>query len=182
VDDLTGVANRRAFLKDTISALRHSRPASIGLIVFDVRGLKQVNDRCGHQAGDDLLVSVARRYEGCGGKLYRIGGDEFAVLVMRANGETVSEVTRNLDEPYSAVFETCGHEHEVHVSYGMTSNRHGDGFEPFFRRADDMLVLHKRQGYKTGVFEDRRRGQLTPEAVPEPTGTEGKPPHLKLLG
>jgi diguanylate cyclase (GGDEF)-like protein len=181
IDDLTGVANRRAFLQHTGSALKRARPASVGLIVLDVRGLKQVNDRCGHQAGDELLVSVARRFETVGGKLYRIGGDEFAVLVRRADGETVSAVTRSLDEPYLATFETCGHQHEVRVSYGMTSNRTGDSFEPFFRRADDMLVLHKRQAYKTGRYEDRR-GEDHRATDPAPTGTDGNPPHLRLLG
>ena len=180
-DDLTGAANRRAFLQHAGAALKRARPASVGLIVLDVRGLKQVNDRCGHQAGDELLVSVARRFEDVGGKLYRIGGDEFAVLVSRSDGETVSSVTRSLDEPYVALFETCHHEHEVRVSYGMTSNRAGDSFEPFFRRADDMLVLHKRQAYKSGRFEDRRTDDRAREEE-APTGTEGKPPRLRLLG
>jgi diguanylate cyclase (GGDEF)-like protein len=179
-DDLTGIANRRAFLTDAASALKGAHPASVGLIVFDVRGLKQVNDACGHQAGDELLFSVARHYEDCGGKLYRVGGDEFAVLISRAGGETVSSVARRLDESYVAPFETCSHEHEIRVSYGMTSNRAGDAFEPFFRRADDMLVLHKRQAYRTGALEDRRSAEAShePEA---PTGTEGKS-RLRLLG
>jgi diguanylate cyclase (GGDEF)-like protein len=180
-DDLTGVANRRAFLLQASAALKRARPASVGLVVFDVRGLKKVNDQCGHQAGDDLLVSVSRHFEHRGGTLYRIGGDEFAVLVQRADGETVSSVTRSLEEPYVAEFGTCGHRHEVRVSYGMTSNRAGDTFEPFFRRADDMLVLHKRQAYKTGRYEDRRADEAPVETA-EPTGTEGKPPHLRLLG
>ena len=179
-DDLTGVANRRAFLLDAASALRRARQGTVGLVAFDVRGLKQINDQCGHQAGDELLESVAVHFQNCGGKLYRIGGDEFAVLVKRADGETVSAVTRTMDEPYQASFETCGHQHEIRVSYGMTSNRAGDTFEPFFRRADDMLMLHKRQAYKSGRFEDRRAGADTaPEAA---TGTEDKPQRLRLLG
>ena len=179
-DDLTGVANRRAFIIDAVAALKRARQASVGLVAFDVRGLKQINDQCGHQAGDELLAGVARHFENCGGKLYRIGGDEFAVLVKRADGETVSAVTRVMDEPYVASFETCGHQHEIRVSYGMTSNRAGDTFEPFFRRADDMLVLHKRQGYKTGRFEGRRTDAST--AAEEATGTDGEPPRLRLLG
>jgi diguanylate cyclase (GGDEF)-like protein len=179
-DDLTGVANRRAFLLDAASALKRARQASVGLVAFDVRGLKQVNDQCGHQAGDELLVSVARHFENRGGKLYRIGGDEFAVLVKRADGETVSAVTRAMDEPHLVSFKTCGHKHEVRVSYGMTSNRAGDTFEPFFRRADDMLVLHKRQAYKAGRFEDRRTDAST--STGSAAGLEGDPPRLRLLG
>jgi diguanylate cyclase (GGDEF)-like protein len=179
-DDLTGVANRRAFIIDAAAALKRARQASVGLIAFDVRGLKNINDQCGHQAGDELLTGVARHFENCGGKLYRIGGDEFAVLVKRADGETVSAVARVMDEPYLASFETCGHQHEIRVSYGMTSNRAGDTFEPFFRRADDMLVLHKRQAYKTGRFEDRRTDAIT--GAEAATGTDGEPPRLRLLG
>jgi diguanylate cyclase (GGDEF)-like protein len=180
-DDMTGLANRRAFLLDSQLALKRSKPGNVGLVLFDVKGLKQINDVCGHQAGDELLVNVAERYNDDTGKMYRIGGDEFAVIVNRPSGETVSAVTRRLDEPFVAEFVTCGHSHEIRVCYGMTSNRFDDSFEPFFRRADDLLMLHKRQAYRTGRFEERRAID-DEETQISGTGTEDhRPPHLRLL-
>lgn len=88
-DPLTGIHNRRAFEQDlereTARARRHGRPLT--LAVIDVDGLKEINDRRGHRAGDETLRAVAgaldstaRREDGT----YRIGGDEFALLLVDA--------------------------------------------------------------------------------------------------
>ena len=88
-DPLTGINNRRAFEidldRETARARRHRRPLT--LAVIDVDGLKEVNDRQGHRAGDETLRAVAdalrttaRREDGA----YRIGGDEFALLLVDA--------------------------------------------------------------------------------------------------
>src|SRR4051812_37242224 len=85
-DPLTGLRNHRAFHEDLARELqRVSRTAlPVALVVFDLDGLKAVNDDRGHQAGDELLGALAdtiratQRAGDCG---YRIGGDEFAVLL-----------------------------------------------------------------------------------------------------
>ena len=83
-DSMSGTANRNAFIRDK----RHYEeafslePDSIGVIYFDINGLKQVNDSEGHEAGDALIVTLGnvlttffRREE-----VYRIGGDEFVIM------------------------------------------------------------------------------------------------------
>jgi len=83
LDGLTGVANRRAF-EDRMDQLR-SRDFSdpIALMVFDVNNLKELNDREGHSVGDEFLRAIARqlmeKFAGVG-TVYRIGGDEFAMI------------------------------------------------------------------------------------------------------
>ena len=83
LDGLTGVANRRAF-EERMEQLR-SRDFSdpIGLMVFDVNNLKELNDREGHSVGDEFLRAIARqlmeKFAGFG-TVYRIGGDEFAMI------------------------------------------------------------------------------------------------------
>lgn len=88
-DPLTGIHNRRAFdldLEREVSrARRHGRPLT--LAVIDVDGLKEINDRSGHRAGDETLRAVAnalgttaRQEDGA----YRIGGDEFALILVDA--------------------------------------------------------------------------------------------------
>ena len=153
-DDLTGVGNRRAFVTHSQLLIRKAKPGMLGLILLDVDGLKQLNDGCGHQAGDELLEKVARHIEPSG-KLYRIGGDEFAILVDRSAGQHMTELMQAL-EPFIATFESCGHAHEVRVSFGSTSNRDSEKFQDLFRRADDSLIQHKRQLYSQGRFNERR--------------------------
>ncbi len=181
-DELTSLGNRRAFYQDARRALSHAKPGSVGLILLDVDGLKRLNDDCGHQAGDELLASVAFHLSGKGGKLYRIGGDEFAILLERGKGDSVTSVVHET-QPYMAKFATCGHRHEVHMSYGSTSNQSGEAFDPIFKRADERLRHNKRQLYTKGVRIDRRAFERS--MLPQPSGSDdndpGKP-HLRLLG
>jgi diguanylate cyclase (GGDEF)-like protein len=153
-DDLTGVGNRRAFVAHSQLLMRKAKAGTLGLILLDVDGLKTLNDTCGHQAGDELLAKVSKHID-AKGKLYRIGGDEFAILIDRSVGQHMTELMQTLD-PFIATFEACGHAHEVRVSFGSTSNREHEKFQDLFRRADDSLIQHKRQLYSQGRFNERR--------------------------
>jgi two-component system, cell cycle response regulator len=85
-DELTGLANRRALMLDLERAT--TRPAPAGslrlLALFDLDGFKLYNDTFGHPAGDALLERLGGRLEGFAasrGRVYRLGGDEFCLLV-----------------------------------------------------------------------------------------------------
>jgi diguanylate cyclase (GGDEF)-like protein len=180
-DDLTGVGNRRAFVAHSQGLIRKARAGTLGLILLDVDGLKQLNDSCGHQAGDELLSKVAQ-HVGAKGKLYRIGGDEFAVLIDRAVGQHMTTLMQAL-EPFIATFEACGHAHEVRVSFGSTSNRENEKFQDLFRRADDSLIQHKRQLYSRARQNDRRSSEGSAPSLfqDEVSSTEATQKHLRLL-
>lgn len=99
VDALTGLLNRRALKRDLRReagrASRHHRRFS--LMVIDMDGLKRVNDSQGHAAGDDMLRSLAtalRKALRIGDQAYRIGGDEFVVLLPETD-DTRAEVVAN---------------------------------------------------------------------------------------
>jgi diguanylate cyclase (GGDEF)-like protein len=82
-DGLTGLRNR-AGLDRAIADLRASSDGPVGVLFVDLDGLKAVNDRAGHEAGDALILEAARRIERStrsGDVIARIGGDEFVVLV-----------------------------------------------------------------------------------------------------
>jgi diguanylate cyclase (GGDEF)-like protein len=180
-DDLTGVGNRRAFVAHSQLLIRKAKAGTLGLILLDVDGLKLLNDTCGHQAGDELLAKVAKHID-AKGKLYRIGGDEFAILVDRSVGQHMTSLMQTL-EPFIATFEACGHAHEVRVSFGSTSNRENEKFQDLFRRADDSLIQHKRQLYSQGRSSERRGpSERDLETRASETSAEEEPAtHLRLL-
>jgi diguanylate cyclase (GGDEF)-like protein len=83
-DPLTGLPNRVAIFDRLTTALAAGRNTRAGLCYLDLDGFKQINDRLGHEAGDELLVTVARRIgesaRAGGAVAGRIGGDEFVVV------------------------------------------------------------------------------------------------------
>jgi diguanylate cyclase (GGDEF)-like protein len=100
-DSLTGLANRRALDERLEAALERAeitgRPVS--LLVFDIDGMKGVNDRFGHATGDEALVAVAdglRRAIGDveGALAFRLGGDEFCILLAGHDGEEAAKVAQ----------------------------------------------------------------------------------------
>ncbi|TPV48641.1 EAL domain-containing protein [Pseudarthrobacter phenanthrenivorans] len=83
-DPLTGLANRAVFNDALAAALREPRLKTVDVLLLDLDDFKEVNDILGHQAGDDMLVEVARRLRGCAPTadvVARLGGDEFVVLL-----------------------------------------------------------------------------------------------------
>lgn len=84
-DPLTGLGNRAVFEQRLASGFDHDQP--VGLLYLDLDDFKAINDRLGHPAGDAVLQEVARRFGGlvrADLDVYRIGGDEFAMLVTGA--------------------------------------------------------------------------------------------------
>lgn len=83
-DPMTGFFNRRAYETDMRRHAEGPREEDLIYISIDLNGLKVVNDKYGHEAGDDLLIGAAQCIEhsfGESGKLYRIGGDEFVAII-----------------------------------------------------------------------------------------------------
>ncbi|MCM1172007.1 MAG: diguanylate cyclase [Clostridium sp.] len=85
-DGLTGVGNRTLF-KERVAELEENKNYAneVIFVMFDVNDLKYINDKMGHQIGDQLIVKgaeiIRNSFEGLGGSCYRIGGDEFIVII-----------------------------------------------------------------------------------------------------
>lgn len=106
-DTLTPLLNRRAFLRELDRAQayvrRYGGPAS--LVFFDLDGLKAINDRFGHPAGDATLKAVAARlmaHVRASDVVGRIGGDEFAVLLAKTNGFQAEAKAQSLADAIAA--------------------------------------------------------------------------------
>ncbi len=96
-DTLTGFFNRNRYIQDTEILSASHQP--FGIVYLDVNGLKDVNDRLGHQAGDRLLVRCAdmmRKAFPSGADFYRIGGDEFVVICLGMEKENFENQVHGL--------------------------------------------------------------------------------------
>ena len=146
-DSLTGLANRRLLLDrlqhELAVADRGGEPVT--LLFLDLDGFKLVNDSLGHSIGDRLLVAVAERLRGCvrdGDICSRVGGDEFAVLLVgRSHPEAVA---RRIIDAVQRGFEIASHEVFISVSVGIVSGR--DDAETLLRHADVAMYHAKRAG------------------------------------
>jgi diguanylate cyclase (GGDEF)-like protein len=153
IDGLTGVLNRRRFLEIAAEELerarRYERPLSV--IAIDLDHFKDVNDRLGHAAGDDVLVALARtlqeqtrRQDAVG----RLGGEEFAIILP----ETPSETARTLAERMCAHLRsvpvtTSGEVLTVTASLGVAEVAPTDRVvEEVLQRADQALYRAKHRG------------------------------------
>ena len=102
-DGLTGVLNRKCFDEDLATHFAIAEPlrGSLGLVIVDLDHFKSINDTHGHRAGDAVLKEVARRLQvACRetDRLYRIGGEEFAILLDSARQERAVAVAARLLE------------------------------------------------------------------------------------
>ena len=141
-DPLTRLLNRRAFVErldgEVARALRYDR--NFALVVCDLDDFKQLNDRFGHAAGDEALQQFARALQEAlrkGDVAFRIGGDEFALLVAEATEADAREVLRR-------VTDRAG---RVRSSFGVaTCPADAQDSHSLFRLADAALYEAKRNG------------------------------------
>ncbi|ANI38951.1 putative bifunctional diguanylate cyclase/phosphodiesterase [Mycolicibacterium vaccae] len=152
-DALTGLPNRTLFADRLDEAVTHGR---FVLIFVDLDDFKEVNDRFGHAAGDDLLRAVGERLTRCvteGDTLARVGGDEFAILILDEveHLETVAERLRiALRDP----FPVHGSSVRVKASMGLVrpdSNGVAQTSDDLLRQADISMYAGKRLGKDRAV-------------------------------
>lgn len=152
-DVLTGLLNRRAIMVRAEEELeRHRRRGEpLGCILMDVDHFKQVNDRFGHGAGDDVLRQIARHlrdmlrpYDALG----RYGGEEFLVILPGTEMATLRAVAERLRDRLRAEVRTGGPTliETVTASFGITINREGDDLEALLHRADQAMYRAKEMG------------------------------------
>lgn len=151
-DDLTGLLNRGAVLAELDEIVKDGRPA--GLVLLDIDSFKEVNDSLGHAAGDALLrhaSSGLERVVGARGRVFRMGGDEFALLLPRADEahllDLANTVREELLEPVTIQGIDVGLRLSAGVSVGTeTDTRGGD----VLRRAE--VALHEAKSARVGAL------------------------------
>jgi diguanylate cyclase (GGDEF)-like protein len=148
LDQLTGLYNRRSgeqrLVEEMSRARRHGRPLTV--LVLDLDGLKQVNDKHGHAAGDLMLKTFAERLNRAirGSDLaVRLGGDEFMILLPECRLEEVRHVLGRLS---GVVIECEGEKLVTSFSCGWTDLKPGETPEELLQRADQAMYANKRAG------------------------------------
>jgi diguanylate cyclase (GGDEF)-like protein len=153
-DPLTGLYNRRHFgrVVEQLFAEAQRYSCDLSCVMIDLDGYKQLNDTFGHQTGDQLLIVAARAITTNLRKMdvaARYGGDEFVLLLPRANtAEASSVVARVRDDFDSASASLLRRNSGVTMSIGIGS-LHGDnvvGTEQLIARADAALYRAKAEG------------------------------------
>ncbi len=154
-DPLTGLLNRRAFLDEASRRIdRLDREELPGTLLFvDLDGLKALNDRLGHEAGDTALVLVAellRHTVRPTDLVARLGGDEFALWLDGSDELTAAERAEGLQTgcPKALAHLTVGQDQDMTMSIGIACRRPGDAeaLESLLQRADQAMYEVKRAG------------------------------------
>ncbi len=151
-DELTGLANRRSFRErleaEMQRAERFDNP--LALVVADLDDFKRINDRFGHQAGDEVLSAFAlvlrTRIRGVD-LAARLGGEEFAVLLPETDAEGAEALAESLRAAFAGLAIPVGSEEvSVTASFGVAAFPHTRGADELMTAADSALYRAKRQG------------------------------------
>ncbi|MGL4751754.1 MAG: GGDEF domain-containing protein, partial [Aeromonadaceae bacterium] len=119
--------------------------------LIDVNGLKEINDTRGHEAGDALLKTVAERLryclQGMTGSLYRIGGDEFVILLEGDGVEQTQELMARLQQTQFRPATLAGREYGISFSVGYADS-HKIPFSLLYKMADKAMYQQKQAYYE----------------------------------
>ncbi|HEY9013078.1 MAG TPA: GGDEF domain-containing protein [Devosia sp.] len=155
-DWLTACLNRRSFTSEVCDLLDHAKEGAF--LVIDADNFKLVNDRFGHDHGDEALQLVARTIKSCireGDLVGRLGGEEFGVFLLGARPETAMVVAERIRRAVERVpFAPDGIPHTLSVSVGVAPFDRPVSFRDLFRAADRRLYGAKHLGRNRVVTED----------------------------
>ncbi|MCF7932827.1 MAG: diguanylate cyclase [Acholeplasmataceae bacterium] len=141
-DALTGLKNRWAYSKD-VDVLEQERVCPVAIAFLDINGLKITNDAFGHEAGDDLLKLTAKtiielisnQYA-----VYRIGGDEFSILMPKTSLDEAEKIMEEIASGFS------GKTHKripVSIAYGVSVWACKNTFQAAVKDAEDKMYAYK---------------------------------------
>lgn len=142
-DGVTGLPQRAHFMNLLRHELRQRKRRSVCVAFVDLDGFKRVNDEHGHARGDEVLRMLAESARGSlreGDVLARIGGDEFAVLLLDASPAEADAALRRLRDRFEALTASLG----TSFSAGIAVAGLGEAAERVMMRADQAMYRQKR--------------------------------------
>ena len=164
-DSMTGAGNKAAYL-DYVKELNrriNEGVAAFAVAVFDINGLKSINDNYGHECGDRIIADAAesiRRVFG-GEQLFRIGGDEFIAVLGETSGSELSDRFSRLRSDVES-FNAFEKRYSMTLAFawGGAVYRPGEDsdFKDVFKRADEAMYANKDEFYRSTGAERRHGG------------------------
>lgn len=173
-DALTALPNRRLVIDRLQTALAATaRGGHVAVLFLDLDGFKPINDAYGHAAGDAVLIATANRLREIirpGDTVGRIGGDEFVVILERAESLVVDALAQSISKRLQTMIaEPIVHNDNVHLvtcSVGITVATSTDDADDVLRNADSAMYLAKGAGKNcVSVFDPFIRHRSTAPAT-----------------
>lgn len=161
-DAMTGVGNKAAYM-DVVKRMEtkiSEGMATFIVIVFDINGLKNVNDNLGHEYGDMLITDAAGIMKNVFSTehVFRIGGDEFIVVIENKTQKDITDYFEKFDKKLVRFNENNKrYRNALEISKGGVpyDSKQDTSYKDVFRRADDMMYKDKAEYYRGR--NDRRR-------------------------
>lgn len=177
-DPLTGLYNRRvfaeAFEKELNRARRYSSP--LGLVILDLHRFKEVNDKHGHPRGDDVLRAAAATLKKAlrtSDSAFRIGGDEFALLLPQTDAEQALALSRRVETVFIEMIHPLQLSVGVSMDHGVaTFPQDGEQADQLIRVADERLYRLKHANHGKSAANGGTRA----ESAPTPPAPAVTPP------
>ncbi len=154
IDSLTGLLNRNCF-EQTIENLDKNEYRNVACVYIDANGLHNINNRFGHEAGDNMLKAVAQALQSKFGsdKTYRIGGDEFVAFTF---GDSEKQIEENIESIKNDI-EKQGYS----ISYGVSFSEVSTNAERFIKQAERNMLDNKYSYYHKKSVENNKDGDWT---------------------
>jgi len=158
MDTLTGFKTRKAYYNDIESMEQdeEKRKQAVGIVFADVNGLKEINDTLGHEAGDKLIASVAKKISTVfsGANKYRFGGDEFVILSFDESEELFHTKLKELEQMWGE---------DYSAAVGSVWLEYARDLEKSVAIADKMMYMDKSRYYENRIQEHRRNTSVDTE-------------------
>ena len=151
-DPLTRLPNRRALLEELAEATGEQRMKPLSLVFLDVDNFKEINDRQGHLTGDQVLArfaSLLAELVRSGDRAFRVGGDEFALLLHGAGEQEAREVVGRIVNAVEANIDPLVR--TLTASFGIAPRRAREHPQELLRVADEAMYAAKRSGTRIEV-------------------------------
>ncbi|WP_373073222.1 diguanylate cyclase [Sulfurimonas sp.] len=150
VDELTKLYNRKSYNKrvEELLSLKKRYKTKFSMIMFDIDDFKQVNDTYGHKVGDEVLVKLSNIVKSQlreNDYVFRIGGEEFVVLLTETGLESAVSVAEKLRKNISEKLDEVT-DRTITVSLGVSESNESDTEDTIFRRVDRLLYKSKNSG------------------------------------
>lgn len=148
VDSPTGLKNRNAYDVDMNNISVRGQHQQTGIIMIDLNGLKEVNDRLGHVSGDNyirLVAEICKKLALSNMVTYRTGGDEFVVLVQDAEESAVEKYISDVMETVRNQKEYTNMRCSVSCGFGIFDPSQDLDLEDTYHRADAAMYAEKRR-------------------------------------